>query len=289
MFKNITNLLKINHYFKNTVVFVPLLFSKNFTDIKLCLFSLIIFISFCLISSSVYILNDLIDVESDKKHPIKKYRPIPSGQISLKSAIFILIILFILSTLSALFVNIYCAYTIWIYFILNILYSLWLKKIPLIDALCIAIGFILRILSGCFAISVLPSPLVILMTFFLSNFFTFTKRKLEIELINDSSTRKSLNGLNVNTVNQFILINAILSISFYITYVLDKTTIEKVGSEYLYLTVMPFTLIIYRLFMLINTKNSSDDPITYIEKDTTLKYLFLFYFIIFVLIYTVIK
>lgn len=118
-------------------------------------------------------------------------------------------------------------------------------------------------------------------------FFTFTKRKLELELIeNNSEVRNSIKKFTPEIANQYILINAILSIAFYFSYVLDSTTIEKAGSQYLYLTVIPFVLIIFRLLLLINTTKIKDDPIHYIENDKPLKWIFILY--IFVLIFTLV-
>lgn len=282
MFKCILKTLKINHYIKNAIVFIPLIFSLNLFNLKLFASELIIFVSFCLISSAVYVLNDLIDIEADKKHPIKCKRPIASGIISKRLARIILAVLFITSFIFAYFLNFKCVLIIFSYFILNIFYSLKLKNIPLIDAACIALGFVLRVVSGCAAISVIPSALIILLTFFASMFFTFSKRKMEISLLKEKeSCRNSIKQFSPELAEQFVLINAVLSISFYITYVLDITTIERVGSEYLYLTVIPFSLIVFRLLFLVNCQNSSDDPIHFIEQDKTIKILFVIYLIVF--------
>lgn len=290
MIKSILKTLKINHYIKNAVVFIPLIFSIKFTNINCIFNSLQIFIAFCLISSAVYIQNDIIDIEEDKKHPFKRNRPIPSGIISIPFAILLMIFLFITSLIISFSINSSCLLIIFLYFTLNIFYSLHLKHIPLIDAACIALGFIFRILAGCFAISVLPSPLVILMTFFISNFFTYSKRYLELQVMDfNTKCRKSLAGFNSTTISQFMLINAVLSISFYITYVLDSTTMKRADTNYLYLTVIPFTLIIYRLFFLTNLRQSKDDPIIYIEQDEPLKWLFFIYIIVLIIVLTILK
>lgn len=286
--KDILKLLKINHYIKNLIVFFPLLLSRNILDFDSCVKSLIIFIAFCLISSAVYVLNDIIDIQHDKNHPVKCNRPVASGRINKVFAIIILIMLLTASLFVVNILNNLCIIAVVSYFVLNIFYSFFLKKFVLIDASCIAIGFILRIVGGCFAIGILPSPLVILMTFFVSNFFTYTKRYLELQF-SKYDTRKSLKEFNITTANQFRLINAILSISFYITYVLDKTTIQRAGSEYLYLTVILFTLIIYRLFLLTSSATISDDPIVYIEKDKTIKWLTLIYFVLLFVVLTILK
>lgn len=281
MYKDILKTLKINHYVKNLIVFIPLIFSLNFLKIDLITKSCVVFVAFCLISSCVYVMNDLVDIEKDKLHFEKCKRPIASGRISKKLAIFILILLFVFSVLCCCLLNRLCLLMVVCYFVLNVFYSFNFKNIPIIDVFCIALGFIFRVVAGCFAINVLASPLVILLTFFVSMFFTFTKRKLEFQLIADNEKRrKSLKNFDIQIANYFVLINAILSISFYFTYVLDETTIKRANSEFLYLTAIPFTLIVFRLLLLIFTTKEKDDPIHFVEKDLTIKVLFLFYFVV---------
>lgn len=284
MIKAIFKTMKINHYLKNTLVFIPLIFSLNVFNPHLFFRSVIVFVAFCLISSVVYIFNDIIDAESDRKHPIKCKRPIASGILPVKIAILVLILLLGLSLYLSFRLGLLAMLMILSYLVLNIFYSIKLKKIALIDVTCIALGFILRILAGCFAIFVVPSPLVILLTFFTSMFFTYSKRKLELKILkNDEKCRASLKDFDEALINQFVIINAVLSIAFYFTYVLDTQTIERAGTPYLYITVLPFTLIIYRLLLLIN-KADNDDPITFFEQDITLKILFVSYFIVLFLV-----
>lgn len=280
LFKNIKDILKTKHYIKNFVVYLPILFSMNLTNYSLLVKECIMFAAFCLISSSVYIINDLIDIEQDKLHPVKCKRPLANGQISKNFAVILLIFLFAVSLFLGYRLNIYCFLALLSYFILNIFYSLKLKNIVIIDVVCIAFGFILRILSGCAAIWVVPSALIILLTFFVSLFFSFSKRKLELKVIqNKEFLRNSIKNCDEKILNQFILINAVLSIAFYFTYVLDEKTILRAGSEYLYITVIPFTLIFFRLLYLINLETQKDDPIIFIENDFQLKILILIFFI----------
>lgn len=179
MLKSIIKLVKPKHHVKNIVVFIPLVFSLKFLNLHSTLCALISMLAFCLVVSAVYVFNDIIDIESDKQHPIKKNRPIASGKISILQAwIFFFILLFCGVGIS-LTINLYVFTSILLYLLLNIWYSLQLKYLPIIDVMCIALGFILRILAGCGAILVIPSPLVILLTFFTSMFFTFSKRKME--------------------------------------------------------------------------------------------------------------
>lgn len=286
MIRAIIKTLKVKHYVKNLIVIFPLLFSMSFYKSVSVFECFIIFVSFCAISSAVYILNDLVDRKKDLKHPIKKFRPIASGKISIKQAVLLLCILFLISIITSFSLNNLCLFCVLLYFILNIFYSFLLKNIVLVDAACIAVGFILRILAGCFAIRVLPSPLVILLTFFTSMFFTFSKRKLELGLLKgENCMRKSILSFDISTLEHLVLSNAILSIAFYIVYTLDSATILRAGSSYLYITVIPFTLIVFRLLMLVESKNINfDDPMGFIEKDKILKFFFLFYLIVLAII-----
>jgi 4-hydroxybenzoate polyprenyltransferase len=280
MIKDIIKTLKVNHYVKNLIVVVPLLFSNNITNIPKIINCVWIFIAFCFISSAVYVLNDLIDIEQDRKHPIKCNRPIASGRLSKTFAIILCVLLIVLSSTIALWLAPMCFVAVILYLILNIFYSIYLKKLALIDAACIAFGFVLRILSGCFAISVVPSALVILMTFFASMFFTFSKRKLELQITDSDNRREALQTFDTSVVNQFVVINAILAISFYMTYTLDNETMLRAGTGFLYLTSIPFTLIVFRLLLLVNTANVGDDPIVFIENDVQIKFLIILYFVV---------
>ena len=157
--------------------------------------------------------------------------------------------------------------------------------IPIIDVVCIALGFILRILVGCGVILVIPSPLVILLTFFTSMFFTFSKRKLEYNLIRDKKgCRKSIKEYTEPLLNQFVTINAVLSIAFYFTYMLDPSTIQRTGTEYLYITVIPFSIVVFRLLFKTYTCSDNDDPAEFIYKDKMLKVLMLLYLIILLIV-----
>lgn len=280
MIKDIIKTLKVNHYVKNLIVVVPLLFSNNITNIPKIINCVWIFIAFCFISSAVYVLNDLIDIEQDRKHPIKCNRPIASGRLSKNFAIILCVLLIVLSSTIALWLTPMCFVAVILYLILNIFYSIYLKKLALIDAACIAFGFVLRILSGCFAISVVPSALVILMTFFASMFFTFSKRKLELQITDSNNRREALQTFDTSVVNQFVVINAILAISFYMTYTLDGETMLRAGTNFLYLTSIPFTLFVFRLLLLVNTANVGDDPIVFIENDVQIKFLIILYFVV---------
>ena len=120
MTKSLIKLMKINHYIKNTICFVPLIFSLKFLETQSFIAEFLMFVSFCLISSSVYVLNDIFDANADRLHQNKKFRPVASGKISIKTAILFMILLFTLSIFASLYINPLCTLIIVSYFILNI-------------------------------------------------------------------------------------------------------------------------------------------------------------------------
>lgn len=281
MIKDVIKLIKPKHHVKNLVVLIPLIFSLKFLNLTSTLHAFIAMIAFCLVVSAVYVFNDIIDVDSDKLHPIKKFRPIASGKVGLKLAWSLMFTLVFWAFVLSLTLNLYVFLSVFAYLILNIWYSLQLKYLPIIDVMCIALGFILRILAGCGAILVIPSPLVILLTFFTSMFFTFSKRKMEYSLLQDKNNcRKSIKEYNEEVLNHYVSINAILSIAFYFTYMLDPQLIARANTPYLYITVIPFAMIIFRLLLKVYTCTSTDDPADFIYKDKTFVVLSLIFLLI---------
>ncbi len=276
MLKTFLKLIKIKHYVKNAVCFVPLVFSLNFTNPALVLRASFAFLAFCLVSSAVYIFNDIFDLKEDRLSPKKAERPLASGKISIPVACIVMLSLLLAGFAFCIGLNLLSILILILYVILNIFYTTFLKNFEIIDAFCIALGFILRILAGCAAIMVLPSPLVILLTFFVSMFFTFSKRRLEFEK-GGAHKRKSVEKFTLEALNQFVSANAILSIAFYFAYVMDSATIERAGTGFLYISAIPFSLVIFRLLFLANT-SAMQDPADFLYKDKPAQILLFAYF-----------
>lgn len=275
MYKDILDTLKIKHYLKNLIIFIPLILSSYCKDFSAFIISFIMFISFCFVSSSVYIFNDLTDIMNDKKHPVKCKRPIADKKISVKSALILFFIFLSASIFISFFINRQCTVIIICYLILNILYSLSLKNIAFIDIICIAIGFMLRILSGYFAINEKLSIFVVLTVFFTSLFFTSIKRKTELKLLKKNILcRMSIQKLTYNEIEKFTFINLLLSIIFYCIFII------KTGNIYVYISIIPFSLTILRLMNLSNKEIKNDDPLFFIINDKLIKCLHLIFLII---------
>ena len=144
-------LIRVKHYLKNLLVFLPPIFSGMLFDTDIFLKVIIMFLSFSFTSSIIYVINDINDIESDRKHPIKKNRPLASGKVSKKEAIITIIILVLLITGLLYFANLlfdFSSLILIFYFIINLGYSFGLKNIPLVDITILALGFVLRVTYG---------------------------------------------------------------------------------------------------------------------------------------------
>jgi len=173
----IFKLLRVNHWTKNLLIFAALVFSKSYTNKNDIIAVLVAYLSFCLLASSIYIINDLVDYKSDIKHPIKKKRPIASGQVSVHSAALISFLLMLAASAVILLVNPVLLWPFGVYYLLNIAYSFKLKHVVIVDVFTIAIGFVLRIVIGAIAINVDLSHWIIICTFLLAIFLAFGKRR----------------------------------------------------------------------------------------------------------------
>ena len=240
--------MRCHQWVKNLFVFAAPLFGKQLLEPANLASTLVTFAAFCLGSSAVYLLNDLVDLNEDRQHPIKKKRPLASGKISISYAITAMLSLSIASlAISALFVSTLTAGILAIYMISNVLYSKLLKHIVILDVMFIAVGFVLRILSGASATGVTPSFWLLLCTMNISLFLGFAKRRAELVVLgNDAVNHRSvLQNYSKTFLDQMIAIVTSSTVVCYILYVMDPRTVEFFGSPMLVATV-PFVM--YGLF-----------------------------------------
>ena len=207
--KKFYQLLRVNHYIKNFLVFAPLLFTSGVNNTDNLILSFQAFLIFCLIASTVYIVNDIFDIRLDRKHPRKKKnRPLASRKFSLTQA---KLIVFVLILLSVALINFNRE-------LINV--TIYLKKIPLIDIFTLSSNYILRVYAGCVALSVDLSNWMAVTVFFGALFISALKRKQELFLYG-SASRKVLNYYSLNDLKKIVDISAILSIIFYSLYVIS--------------------------------------------------------------------
>ncbi|KKS00056.1 MAG: phosphoribose diphosphate:decaprenyl-phosphate phosphoribosyltransferase [Candidatus Magasanikbacteria bacterium GW2011_GWC2_41_17] len=245
--------LRPRHWIKNFFVFAALIFAKKFTDWQAIRLSLFAFALFCLASSGIYLINDVIDFKRDQEHPSKKNRPIASGKISRLAVSVLGILLLSAALLISWELSLVFFWTIAVYIFLNLAYSFWLKRVVIVDIICIAIGFVLRVIAGVVVIGVIFSPWLLLCTFFLTLFLAIGKRKSEL-LSAVSIARGVLANYSLDLLNQM---NMIVLPAILITYTLY--TFNTWQSQWLITTVPIVSYGLFRYLYVINKKSASDD------------------------------
>lgn len=269
MVLNFIKLFRLPQWIKNFFVFVPLIFSKHLFDQSYLITTLFAFLVFCLTSSIVYVINDIIDAESDRKHPQKKSRPIASGKIKIGQAVGAAGVLFVIAILLVLKSNLLFTSTVGFYFLLNILYSLVLKNIVLLDIFSIAAGFMLRVLAGAFAINVSVSSWLILTTMFISLFLAVMKRRSELNLAENVefvATRKVLQYYSKNFADQMATVASAGVIVCYALYTVAERTVTIFHTDNLIYTT-PFVVFgifryMYLVYMNQKGENTTEVMIT---------------------------
>lgn len=276
---NILNLIRVKHYIKNFLIFIPIIFSLNYTNFSLIIREILAFISFSFSASFIYIVNDIVDRDKDKIHPIKKYRPIASGSVPIVQAISVAIILISVSIWLALILNVNSFLIISGYLFLNLLYSFGLKNIPIIDVSIIALGFILRVLIGGTSIYVPISNWLLLTIFTLSFYLGFAKRRNEISKVSASNeTRKVLKNYNINFLDKAMNSMLTLSIAFYALWSVNGQVTKSFNSNKLIATVPIVLLGMFRYSLLVEG-DSYGDPTDVILSDKLLQIIIIGYII----------
>lgn len=284
--KDYIKLIRVKHWLKNFLIFIPLMFSTQILVVNKLLLTLIGFISFCFISSTVYIINDLNDVKKDRKHPIKKKRPIASGAVSKKEAIVIAGILFLISVLLNIFVikELVCLIFILLYLLLNICYSRGLKNVAIVDVVILVSGFVIRVVYGAFINGIIISNWLYLTVMAGSFFMGFGKRRNEA-IKQGSKSRKVLKYYTKEYLDKFMYICLILAIVFYSLWSIDVETIDRIGNNYMIYTI-PFLLVIVMRYCLHMEGDSFGEPIDIITSDKVLISLIsVFVFSMFLIVY----
>ncbi|MBW7997671.1 MAG: decaprenyl-phosphate phosphoribosyltransferase [Candidatus Glassbacteria bacterium] len=269
MIRELIKSMRPVHWSKNLLVFAGLLFAGKATDPELLLHSITAFVSFCLVSSFVYIFNDLKDAAQDRLHPLKKDRPIASGRIG-----GIGVRLFG-AALGCVGLGLACLLpdgsriVIFGYLLLNILYSVWLKQVVILDVMTIAAGFVLRVLAGTLAIGVETSHWLLICTFLLSLFMGFGKRRSELMLLEESATghRGVLAHYSQYFLDQMIAVVAPGTLVCYVLYTVSPETVIKVGGTGLLVTVPLVIYGIFRYLYLIHERKQGGDPAVLLVRD----------------------
>ncbi len=255
--------LRPEQWSKNLIVFAALIFAREFTNTALVAKAVIAFVLFCLVSSAIYLINDLTDIERDKLHPEKSKRPIASGAVKKSHAVIMAAVFALIAIPGSLYLlNEYFFIAIISYFILMILYSMVLKQLVIIDVMTIAAGFVIRAVGGALAIMVTISPWLIVCTTLLALFLGFGKRRHELLLLDADAPqhRGILEHYSISLLDQLISIVTAATIIAYAIYTMFGDVSEKLGVKHLELTI-PFVIYgIFRYLYLIHKKEAGGSP-----------------------------
>ena len=227
---------------KNIFLLAGLIFDGQLSNFSALWITLVALVLFCLVSSLVYIINDITDIETDRLHPVKRNRPLASGQLSKKTAIITAVALFILVFPTSFILNFNFGLIISGYFSLMIAYSLWLKSIPIIDVMVIAAGFVLRVAAGVVIITITQfSPWLFVATTFLALFIALGKRRAEIDTLQSAAGthRKVLKGYSLEMLDQMLTIILATTLMTYCLYTFASPI--RPGNHVMMLTI-PFVI-----------------------------------------------
>lgn len=274
---------------KNVFVWAALLFDEKLFRADPFLRTLMTFVLFCLISGVVYIINDLVDLEKDRRHPKKRGRPLASGALDSRLAIVAAVAITAGSLPLSLWVNRGLALILYGYLALMIAYSFWLKNIVIVDVLTIAAGFVLRVGAGVAVVEATRfSPWIYVCTVLLALFLGLGKRRQEIVLLEENSaeTRAILSEYNLRFVDEML---ALVSASTVMAYALYTFSAPNVPSNHLMMLTIPFVLYgLFRYLYLIHVKGETEPPDVVVLKDRALLLdVLLFGVVVFVIFYVV--
>jgi 4-hydroxybenzoate polyprenyltransferase len=262
IFINYILLMRIEQWIKNLIIFAGILFAKKIFELPSLLKTISAFFIFSIIASCQYVINDYLDRQEDAIHPEKKNRPIASGAIEAGLALSITSIIFPSMLVAAYWLDpIFFGICVF-YFLFNILYSKYLKHIVILDVMSISLGFILRAIAGAVVIQVNFSTWLLLCTFMLSLFWGFSKRRGELILLHSSAAhhRKILQEYSPAFLDLMMGIVATMTLLSYVMYTMSQETIQKLGTDKLYITIPIVTYSIFRSLYIIYIKNMGHSP-----------------------------
>lgn len=279
-------LIRIKHYIKNVLIFLPLTFSGLYKQSDNILVVFLGFVLFSFVSSIVYVINDVCDIEKDKLHEVKKNRPLPSKKVSIKEAYLIIVILFIICLILTFIIykmtSIFVACLPFLYVVINILYSKWLKNIVLIDVFVLVIGFLIRLFFGSLLIDTFVSNYLYLTVMAGAFYLGFGKRRNEI-MKNSDKSRKVLKYYNKDFLDKNMYVCLALTIVFYSMWATDPLVIYKINNNLLIWTI-PILMIIFFEYSLVIESGSHGDPVEVVVHNKCILFTILFYILVISLI-----
>ena len=273
MIKSILRLTRPKQWIKNMFVFIPMFFGGELFDLHSVWLAVLTFFAFSLVASSIYCYNDIVDVDADRHHPVKCLRPIASGEVSIRLGYILMTLTFclgmgVLLLLPPEVMSPVMAVIVF-YYVLNLAYCSKLKQFAILDVCIVAFGFVLRILAGGFACELALSNWIVIMTFLLTLFMSFAKRRDDVLRMNETgeAPRKNTVRYNLTFINQAITITASVTLVCYIMYCVSPEVSERFDTPYLYLTFVFVLLGLLRYIQIAVVDEKSGDPTKIILHD----------------------
>ncbi len=271
--RSAVRLLRPTQWVKNLFLVAPLIFSRHLFDGRYAWRVMLALVIFSVVSSVVYIVNDIADRDADRLHPVERLRPIAAGELPAWQALLVAVVLLAVAGSFWTWLDARFWSTVILYLGLNIAYSVWLKRVILVDVFIIAAGFMLRVLAGVFAIDVSISPWLVLCTLFVSVFLAVSKRRAEL-LLNDGATsagsRPVLREYDREVVDQMMTVAASGMAISYALYTVADRTVKIFGTENLIFTTVFVLFGIFRYLFLIRQKKTDDNPMHVLISDVPL-------------------
>ena len=282
-------LIRPQQWIKNGFVLIPMFFGGRLLNADDVIASVVTFFAFSFAASAIYCFNDIVDVDADRRHPVKCHRPIASGAVSVPTAYALMAVLVLLSALLLFFLPQRAGETAGIvafYFLLNMAYCIWLKRHAIIDVCTVAFGFVLRILAGGMACDVAVSNWLVLMTFLLALFLSFAKRRDDVLRMNETGEppRRNTIRYNLTFINQAITITGTVTLVCYIMYTVSPEVVSRFHAPYLYLTSIFVLVGLLRYMQLTVVDEVSGDPTKILLRDRFTQAIVVAWIMVFLLI-----
>jgi len=257
-------ILRPTQWVKNLFLFTPLVFSKHLFQADYFLPEVWAFFVFCIISSSAYIINDIADREVDRQHPVKKNRPLAAGTMTVSQSVALALVLVAVAVLLGRGFPVGFQYVALLYFLMNVAYSFWLKRVILLDMFIVAAGFMIRVLAGAYSIDVATSHWLVLCTLFVSLFLATSKRRGELVLRQQTQGyegRAVLKEYDLSSLDQIMTVVASGMAISYALYTVSERTARMFGTENLIFTTVFVLFGIFRYLLIMKKQPTEDNPV----------------------------
>ena len=287
MNKHVITLLRPQQWLKNFFVFTPLFFDRRIADWHYAWPCIVAFLVFCLTASGIYCLNDIRDAKADSRHPVKRWRPVASGQVSKGAAYVMMAVAWATAfALVAIFALYPLASTLLIYIAMNIAYCLKLKQMALLDVLIIAMGFVMRIVAGSQASGIALSPWIVITTFLLALFLALAKRRDDVVIFQTSGikVRKNVERYDLVFLNLAVAMVGSATIVCYMLYTISLDVVGRLGCPHLYATSIFVLAGILRYMQLAFASNKCGSPTRVLLHDCGLQLCVVGWIIVFAII-----